>query len=229
VRLTVTGEHVALDTGKLSQADRDDRLGGDLLMELALTQAEFDELLSDHQRWNDREGGRQLDLTGRSLTGLRLAGRRMDGAVLNEADLTGQDLSRTELIGANLRHAKLADADLYKANLTGADLSGADLTGARLLRADLTEAVLNGATLDRTDLTKTYFFRTDLRGAKLRDARLDRVGFDTDQVSGWDAAGATGTVLAGSFVTDAGGLTDAIDALRQAGALVRPFIGKVEP
>jgi uncharacterized protein YjbI with pentapeptide repeats len=203
-------------------------------MAQTLSQAEFDALLDDHQRWNTNKGGRQLDLTGRSLTQLRLAGRRVDGAVLSEADLsgcdlTGIDLSHTELIGANLRNAKLTTADLYKVNLTGADLTGADLTGARLVRADLTEAALTGAVLDRADLTKTYFFRTDLRGAKLRDARLDRVGFDADQVSGWDATGATGTVLAGSVVTDAGGLTDAIDALRQAGALVRPFIGKVAP
>ena len=54
------------------------------------------------------------------------------------------------------------------------------------------------------------------------------MGFDADQVAGWDATGATGTVLAGSFVTDADGMTDAIDALRQAGALVRPFVGKAE-
>ncbi len=203
-------------------------------MAQTLGQAEFDALLDDHRRWNDNDGGRQLDLTGRSLTRLRLAGQRVDGAVLNEADLsgcdlTGVDFSHTELIGANLRRAKLTAADLYKVNLTGADLTGADLTGARLLRADLTEAVLVGAVLDRADLTKTYFFRTDLRDAKLRDARLDRVGFDADQVGGWDAAGATGTVLAGSVVTGTGGLTDAIDALRQAGALVRPFIGKVAP
>jgi uncharacterized protein YjbI with pentapeptide repeats len=203
-------------------------------MARTLSQAEFDALLDDHRRWNDNEGGRQLDLTGRSLAPLRLAERRVDGAVLNEADLsgcdlTGADLSHTELIGANLRNAKLIGSDLYKVNFTGADLTGAELTGARLVRADLTEAVLTGAVLDRTDLTKTYFSRTDLRGAKLRDARLDRVGFDADQVSGWDAAGATGTVLAGSVVTGDGGLIDAIDALRQAGAMVRPFVGKVAP
>jgi len=46
-----------------------------------------------------------------------------------------------------------------------------------------------------------------------RDARLDRVGFHSDQVSGWDATGATGTVLPGSMVIDADGLTDAIDSL----------------
>jgi len=193
---------------------------------VALTQAEFDALLREHQRWWRGGGsGRQLDLTGRSLTGLQLAGRRVDGVLFNEvdlsgADLTGTDLSRTELIEANLRHANLATADLYKANLIGADLTGADLTGARLLRADLTEAVLAQAILDRTDLTRTFFLRTDLRGAKLRDARLDGAGFDDDRVSGWDATGATGTVLAGSMVIDADGLTDAIDSLRQAGALV---------
>jgi uncharacterized protein YjbI with pentapeptide repeats len=203
-------------------------------MAQTLSEAEFDALLDDHRRWNNNDGGRQLDLTGRSLTQLRLAGRQVDGAVLNEADLSGcdltsTDLSHTELIGANLRQATLTTADLYKANLTGADLTGADLTGSRLIRADLTDAVLTGTVLDRCDLTKTYFSHTDLRRATLRYARLDRVGFNADQVSGWDATGATGTVLAGSVVTDDKGLTDAIDALRQAGALIRPFTGKATP
>jgi len=36
-------------------------------------------------------------------------------------------------------------------------------------------------------------------------------------------------VLAGSFVTDASGPTDAIEALRQAGALVGPFVGTAQP
>jgi len=49
-------------------------------MGVALIQTEFDALLGEHLRWNDGEGGRRLDLTGRSLTGLRLAGRRVDGA-----------------------------------------------------------------------------------------------------------------------------------------------------
>jgi len=174
-------------------------------MREALTQTEFDARLREHQRWWSEGGvGRQLDLTGRSLTGLQLAGRRVDGVLFNEvdlsgADLTGTDLHRTELIGANLRHAKLVGADLYKANLIGADL------------------------------TKTFFVRADLRGATLRNARLARTGFHSDRVSGWDATGATGTVLPGSFVTDTSGLTDAIDALRQAGALVRPFVRKAEP
>ncbi|PWW58353.1 pentapeptide repeat-containing protein [Actinokineospora spheciospongiae] len=233
------GECVAPDTSKLSPADRDDleRLvalgeqGGDPLM--ALGQIEFDALLREHQRWNDGEGGGRLDLTGHVLMGLRLAGRRVDGAVLNGADLsgcdlTGVDLSHAELIGATLRRATLRSADLCKANLTGADLGGADLTGARLLRTDLTEAVLADAVLDRADLTKTFFSRTDLRNAKLRHATFDRVGFDADPVSGWDATGATGTVLAGSLVTDASGLADAIEALRHAGALVRPFVRKVQ-
>lgn len=151
---------------------------------------------------------------------------------LSGCDLTGVDISRTEMIDANLRHARLVTADLYKASLTAADLTGADLTGARLLRADLTDAIMNSATLDRTDLTKTFFLRTDLRRATLRNARLDRVGFDDDQVAGWDAAGAIGTVLAGSAVTDSGGSTDAIQSLRDAGAMVRVHqggIGVTEP
>ena len=104
---------------------------------------------------------------------------------------------------------------------------GASLAAAAEIAVTVNRAIV-AAVLDDTELTKTYFYRTDLRGARLRGARMDRVGFDADVVTGWDATSASGTVLAGSLVTDAGRLADAIDALREAGALVRPFTGKVE-
>lgn len=174
-----------------------------ILLTVTTGQDEFDALLAEHRRWTAGHGGRRLDLTGRDLTGL--------------------DLRHAELIEAILRQAILVRADLAKANLAGADLTEADLTGARLLRTDLTEAVLTGARLDEAELTKTFFLSTDLRAARLRNAKLDRVGFDGDQVEGWDATGATGTVLTDSTVVDATGPIDALAALRQAGANVEAF------
>ena len=174
-----------------------------------MAQDELDALLREHRRWTDGKGGRRLDLSGRDLTGL--------------------DLRHAELVEAVLRQAVLVRADLGKANLAGADLTEADLSGARLLRTDLTEAVLSGATLEGAELTKTFFLGTDLRGVRLTNAKLDRVGFDGDQVEGWDATGTTGTVLADSTVIDATGPVDALAALRHAGANVAAFTASGRP
>ena len=68
------------------------------------------EVLADHVKWLNSDGGSRADLRG---------------AVLSDADLSRAVLSR-----ADLRGADLSDADLSDADLRGADLSGAVLRGA---------------------------------------------------------------------------------------------------
>jgi hypothetical protein len=57
---------------------------------------------------------------------------------------------------------------------------------------------------------------------------MDRVGFDDDRIDGWDATGAIGTVLAGSFVRSGNDRINALEALRRAGAVVEEFVRSAE-
>ena len=112
-----------------------------------MKQSKIHEILENHKKWLNNNGGIQADLTG---------------ADLRDAYLTGADLRDAYLTGANLRHANLRDADL-----TGADLRGADLTGADLRGAELTVADLRGADLRDADLRGAELTDAELRGANL--------------------------------------------------------------
>ena len=82
----------------------------------------LDEILENHVKWLQNDGGERADLEGANLEEANLR-----GADLEEADLRGADLCRADLRGANLR-----GADLEGADLRGADLEDAFLEGAYL-------------------------------------------------------------------------------------------------
>ncbi|MGH8478797.1 MAG: pentapeptide repeat-containing protein [Gammaproteobacteria bacterium] len=88
-----------------------------------------------------------------------LRGADLEGAKLFEAELQGADLSGAELPGADLFGAQLQGADLRGAQLRGAHLQGADLSGAELPGADLREAFTGGASFESANLDLA-----DLRG-----------------------------------------------------------------
>jgi len=113
-----------------------------------MSQAELDEAVRRHERYlTGRIGGQRALLSYRDLTGLNLAGQR-----LNDADFTGAFLPGAQMAGANLTSA----------NLFGCNLTRADLREAILVRADLRGAVLRGANLEGADL-----FNADLRDGRL--------------------------------------------------------------
>src|SRR5690349_14011651 len=86
----------------------------------------LEERLELHQRWLDHaERGVRADLTGATLTDLKLEGVNLRNAILR--DTTFLD---SNLCGVNLSGADLTNADFRRGNLMGADLSGADLTKA---------------------------------------------------------------------------------------------------
>ena len=79
---------------------------------MKIEQEELDEIIANHGRWLQGEGGKRADL--------------------RHADLSYAILCHADLEGANLEGANLKGADLEKANLEGANLSKADLRGAKL-------------------------------------------------------------------------------------------------
>jgi uncharacterized protein YjbI with pentapeptide repeats len=104
--------------------------------------------------FNERRGRRaRLELFAADLSGAKLRGVDLSGAVLDKADLSGADLS---------------DAVLAKASLLGADLSETVLTGAMAMQARFRECIIEDCAFDNADLS----------GADFSDAELSRTRFD---------------------------------------------------
>lgn len=82
-----------------------------------MDQEKLNEIIENHVKWLQDEGGKRANLAG--------------------ADLEGADLRRANLEGAKLYGANLEGADLYGANLKGADLEGVNLCMADLEGAEL--------------------------------------------------------------------------------------------
>ena len=82
----------------------------------------LEEIVANHGRWLQGDGGKRANLSGANLYRTNLY----------ETDLRGADLR-----GANLYNANLRKTDLYGASLCKADLRGTNLEGANLVRADL--------------------------------------------------------------------------------------------
>ena len=79
---------------------------------MTMEKEKLDEIIANHGRWLQGEGGKRADL--------------------RHADLSYAILCHADLEGADLEGANLEGADLEKANLEGANLSKADLRGAKL-------------------------------------------------------------------------------------------------
>ena len=110
-------------------------------------QIELNEIIANHGRWLQGEGGKRADLIG--------------------ANLIFVDLEGVDLHEANMRYASLYGADLHRAYLEGVDLEGADLRGA-----DMEESVLYNANLCKANMRNVVLRGADLRGANLEGAKL---------------------------------------------------------
>jgi hypothetical protein len=121
----------------------------------------------------------KLNLSGRNLEGVILAGLDLRGAILFRANLRKANLRGAILFGADLREANLCEANLSYANLSRAFLQEAILRGADLSKAFLFRTSLHGANLFGADLRGADLSEANLRGAilfraDLREANLSR-------------------------------------------------------
>ena len=92
----------------------------------------LDEILENHVKWLQNDGGERADLKKADLRGADLRRARLAKASLYEADLRGADLRGADLSETNLFGVNLVGTYLREANLRGANLFGADLRGANL-------------------------------------------------------------------------------------------------
>lgn len=117
-----------------------------------MDQEKLNEIIENHVKWLQDDGGKRANLAAANLKGVNLKGanlRRADleGVNLRRADLEGADLYGANLEGADLERANLHRADLHVADLEGANLEGINLKGANLKGVNLCMADLEGAEL----------------------------------------------------------------------------------
>ncbi|MGL4396756.1 MAG: pentapeptide repeat-containing protein [Hyphomicrobium sp.] len=121
------------------------------------------------------KSGEPLNLAGKDLSFLDLAGIDFKGAYLPRANLFGVDLTT-----ANLRSTNLAGVTLDRAILVRADFSGANLEGASVMRPSVNISLernkedapkFAGANLRHIRIT-AMMDGADFRGADLTGARL---------------------------------------------------------
>ena len=130
-----------------------------------MEQEKLNEIIENHVKWLQGDGGKRANLAAADLYG---------------ADLEGVNLRRANLCSANLRRASLRRACLCGADLEGADLEKANLKGANLCEADLEITNLEGANLEGADLRGANLEGADLRGASLCRASLEGANLPTD-------------------------------------------------
>jgi hypothetical protein len=128
--------------------------------------------VAEWNRWRDKQGSLQPDLSGMSLCGDYLRGANLSRCDFSETDLSGATLSRSMMWGANLSKAKLnrtdcSLADLQLATLSGAEALSANLFSANLYNANLDAANLNGANLKNASLTGACIQGTSFCGCRI--------------------------------------------------------------
>ena len=126
-----------------------------------MEQEKLNEIIENHVKWLQGDGGKRANLAAADLYG---------------ADLEGVNLRRANLRSANLRRASLRRVCLCGADLEGADLEKANLKGANLCEADLEITNLEGANLEGADLRGASLCRASLEGANLPTDMYQVVG-----------------------------------------------------
>ena len=105
-----------------------------------MNQKDLQQILDDHKKWINDDGGKRADLRDSDLSDSYLR-----GADLRDSDLRGSDLRGADLRGSYLRGSDLRDSDLSDSYLRGADLRDSDLRGSDLRGADLSYSDLRGS------------------------------------------------------------------------------------
>lgn len=165
----------------------------------------FDQIRSHNEFLSGRLGklnrGKQLNVTGLDLSGIKLSSMNLQRSVFRGcrlycADLRGADLSQAVLTGCDFSGADLTDAKFIWANLRGADLSRAILKGTRFENADMRplaeppvpphgkggavsfgESTLHNTNLSQAKLLGASFVGAILDGAILDNADLEGADF----------------------------------------------------
>lgn len=160
-----------------------------------ITIEQLNEILENHRKWLNDEGGMRADLRLTNLSHANLEKANLSGADLYRTDLSNANLKGANLRGSNLRGSDLSNATLMGADLGCSDLKGSDLSYSCLFRANLLEVELEGANLSKANLEGTnlegaYLRYSYLKGATLRDTNLRWADLEGANLSYSDLKGA---------------------------------------
>lgn len=123
-------------------------------------------------------GAKGLDLSGKDLSGLRLAPKALS-QIRQKRKLKKQPVWQNEngeinLDGINLSWAVLTRADLSDCSLRNADLRGAKLEHVDFIDADLSNAFLWDASLDSAVLDGAILHGANIFGARFVDSTISK-------------------------------------------------------
>lgn len=132
-------------------------------------------------QWRNANPDVQPDLSGTSITDLRLPG----------VDLSRANLSRSDVAFSRLSHSLFVESNLFDTNFMHADLEGCNFTNARMVQTVLNRAELADACLDHADLSHARLFNARMRRATLVEAKLDHADLSTAWLTEADLSGTT--------------------------------------
>ncbi len=123
------------------------------------------------------------DLSGLSVAGGRLNGADASEAVLDNLSLAGAEATGLDAHGATSGQAN-AGANIFDANLTGANFRGATLVGVSLSHSRFDDAHFEGATWTGVEASTASFRGADLQGLKGAGAKLYFADFSDADLRG---------------------------------------------
>ena len=173
----------------------------------ALTQAELNAIMHEHERYATGRGGLRAQLAHAKLEAQNLANRKLDEYDITRASLLGASLYGSNLHRASLYCADLRNSDLRMTKLIRADMRGACFKGARLAYAVLDNADMRSGmmmyvgsggdlvTRDALDANKQAigasekpqgvdFSFCSMKGASFGNAKLDGANFTSALLQG---------------------------------------------
>ena len=134
-----------------------------------MTAEKLAEILENHKKWLNGEGGERADLRYSNLSGSDLSYSNLSYSNLSGSDLSYSNLSYSDLSGSDLSYSNLIGSNLIGSNLIGSNLSGSDLSYSNLSYSNLIGSNLIGSNLSYSNLSGS-----DLSQAK---GLLDTVNF----------------------------------------------------
>lgn len=186
---------------------------------MPMSPVELQKCLQEHAKFlAGKIHGRRLNLSMRSLSGLKLTQANLAQAELSAVDFSQCDLARANFTMANLFCANFTGANLVSAkfdrcDLRGARFDGAELTRASFIDADCREGVMmlrgkNGQLLDvknEMDRRAASFANAKMSDAVLRNANLGGARFERAALESADFHGADlrGANMVGALLNNA--------------------------
>ena len=116
-----------------------------------------------------------INLAGSKLAGIRMNKAILRGACLQSSNLAGSYFIQCDFSGANFTKSKCFNSDFTGSTLVAVDLRDAKLAGSILSEANLSFSDLRGSSLHKVKLQGTTLLHCKITTEQLKDIDLDIV------------------------------------------------------